>query len=127
MQRWATTWAQPPGDGAELEQGGWAGWAMLRIRGRTPHKARIWRPNGCGQDNQCPTVRDGGPRGFYVEDVFACGYRALITQLVASHFAVVAVVQSSVISWTLWDSMDCSTPGFPVFHHLPELAQTHVH
>ena len=22
--------------------------------------------------------------------------------------------------------MDCSTPGFPVFHHLPELAQTHV-
>ena len=77
MQGWATTWAQPPGDGAELEQGGWAGWAVLRVRGRTPHKARIWRPNGCGQDNQCPTVRDGGPRGFYVEDVFACGYRAL--------------------------------------------------
>ena len=23
--------------------------------------------------------------------------------------------------------MDCSTPGFPVHHHLPELAQTHVH
>ena len=23
--------------------------------------------------------------------------------------------------------MDCSIPGFPVFHHLPELAQTHVH
>ena len=23
--------------------------------------------------------------------------------------------------------MDCSTPGFPVLHHLPELAQTHVH
>ena len=23
--------------------------------------------------------------------------------------------------------MDCSMPGFPVFHHLPELAQTHVH
>ena len=23
--------------------------------------------------------------------------------------------------------MDCSTPGFPVFHHLTELAQTHVH
>ena len=22
--------------------------------------------------------------------------------------------------------MDCSTPGFPVFHHLSELAQTHV-
>ena len=23
--------------------------------------------------------------------------------------------------------MDCSTPGFPVLHHLPELAQTHVY
>ena len=23
--------------------------------------------------------------------------------------------------------MDCSTPGLPVHHHLPELAQTHVH
>ena len=28
---------------------------------------------------------------------------------------------------TLCDPMDCSTPGFPVFHHLLELAQTHVH
>jgi len=27
----------------------------------------------------------------------------------------------------LLDPMDCSTPGFPVLHHLPELAQTHVH
>ena len=28
---------------------------------------------------------------------------------------------------TLSDPMDCSTPGFPVHHHLPEFAQTHVH
>ena len=28
---------------------------------------------------------------------------------------------------TLCDPMDCSTPGFPVHHHLPELAQTQVH
>ena len=27
----------------------------------------------------------------------------------------------------LCDPMDCSTPGFPVLHHLPELAQTYVH
>ena len=26
-----------------------------------------------------------------------------------------------------WDTMDCSTPGIPVHHHLPELAQTHAH
>ena len=28
---------------------------------------------------------------------------------------------------TLCDSIDCSTPGLPVLHHLPEFAQTHVH
>ena len=28
---------------------------------------------------------------------------------------------------TLCNPMDCSTPGFPVPHHLPELAQTPVH
>ena len=28
---------------------------------------------------------------------------------------------------TLSDSMDGSTPGFSVHHHLPEFAQTHVH
>ena len=28
---------------------------------------------------------------------------------------------------TVWDPMDCSTPGFPVHHQLPKLAQIHVH
>ena len=28
---------------------------------------------------------------------------------------------------TLCDSMNCSTPSFPVLHHLPEFAQTYVH
>ena len=28
---------------------------------------------------------------------------------------------------TLGDLMHCSTPGLPVYHHLPEFTQTHVH
>ena len=28
---------------------------------------------------------------------------------------------------TLWDPLDCSTPGFPVLHYFLEFAQTHVH
>ena len=28
---------------------------------------------------------------------------------------------------TLWDPMDCSAPGLPVHHQLPEFTQTHVH
>ena len=39
------------------------------------------------------------------------------------------------ITWRLFsrsvvsvcDPMDCSAPGFPVLHYLPEFAQTHVH
>ena len=28
---------------------------------------------------------------------------------------------------TLYDPVDCSTPGCPVHHQLPEFTQTHVH
>ena len=35
-----------------------------------------------------------------------------------------SVAQSGL---TLCDPMDSSTPGFPVHHQLPDLAQTHVH
>ena len=34
---------------------------------------------------------------------------------------------SAQSSPTLFDPMDCSTPGFPVHHQLPEFTQTHVH
>ena len=40
-------------------------------------------------------------------------------------FCVVCSVAQSCP--TLCDPMGCSTPGFPVLHHLLELAQTHVH
>ena len=38
----------------------------------------------------------------------------------------IVVVQLLSLVW-LCDLMDCSTLDFPVLHHLPELAQTHVH
>ena len=28
---------------------------------------------------------------------------------------------------TLYDPMDCNTPGFPVHHQFPEFIQAHVH
>ena len=51
-------------------------------------------------------------------------------RLWAIHISPAMMVQfSSVTQWclTLCNSMDCSTPGFPVHHQLPELAQTHAH
>ena len=40
------------------------------------------------------------------------------------HYVFVGQSLSCVL---LCNPTDCSTPGFPVLHHLPELAQTHVH
>ena len=42
-----------------------------------------------------------------------------------SSFAHLLLVAKSCL--THCDPMDCSTPGFPVLHYLPEFAQTHVH
>ena len=39
-------------------------------------------------------------------------------------FQFSSVAQSCL---TLWDPMNCSMPGLPVFPHFPEFAQTHVH
>ena len=38
----------------------------------------------------------------------------------------ISSIQSLSPVW-LFDLMDCSTPGFPVHHQLPELTQTHAH
>ena len=43
-----------------------------------------------------------------------------------SAWCEVVVVQSLSRVW-LCSHMDCSTPDFPVLHHLPETTQTHVH
>ena len=39
-------------------------------------------------------------------------------------FYCCSVTQSCL---TLCNPIDCSTPGFPVLHYLPEFVQTHVH
>ena len=43
---------------------------------------------------------------------------------ITGHLSFSSVAQSCP---TLCNPMDYSTPGFPVLHYLPELAQTHVH
>ena len=52
------------------------------------------------------------------------GLRKLFCVLVVVCVACCSVAKSCL---TLCNSMNCSTPGFPVLHYLPELAQTHVH
>ena len=47
-------------------------------------------------------------------------YRYIITYL----YQFSSVAQSCA---TLWDPMNCGTPGLPVHHRLPEFTQTHVY
>ena len=56
-----------------------------------------------------------------------------LCRLLTRHFLDYCVdhsVQFSLVAQscpTLHDPMDCSTPGFPVHHQLPEFTQIHVH
>ena len=57
--------------------------------------------------------------------VFLSFLFCIITRaLTHTPFCCCSVVQAYL---TLYDPMECSTPGFPVLHQFPELAQTHVH
>ena len=56
--------------------------------------------------------------------MFSVHVKRMCILLWSDGFCCCSVAQSCP---ALCDLMDCSTPGFPVHHHLPELAQTHVH
>ena len=66
------------------------------------------------------TVRARCPNPWIIREFPITFLLALVT----SHIQFSSVIHSCP---TLCDPMDCSTPGFPVLHHLTELAQTHVH
>ena len=59
---------------------------------------------------------------LYIVIFFKKSFKALII-LLASNCC--CLVTKSCL--TFCNPMDCNTPGFPVHHQLPELAQTHIH
>ena len=66
---------------------------------------------------------------FPVSHLFASGGQSIGASASASVLPMnilLLLFSHSAVSDSLWP-MDCSTPGFPVLHHLLELAQTHVH
>ena len=52
-----------------------------------------------------------------------------LVHVVSTHVWYLSVQFSSIVQScpTLCDRMNCSTPGLPVHHQLPEFIQTHVH
>ena len=53
--------------------------------------------------------------------------RSQLTNQTAKIFQFSSVQSSRSVVSTLCDPMNCSTPGLPVHHQLPEFTQTHVH
>ena len=84
-----------------------------------------WRIPGMGEPGGLPSMESHRVRHAWSNLVAAAAtsgrhykkgnYRPI--------FIISSVVQSCL---TLCNPGDCSTPGFPVHHQLPELAQTHV-
>ena len=70
---------------------------------------------------------------IYRKEAINCGFlweaRQKTFRLESVSFALCPPLYCSVAQscLTLSDPMDCSTPGFPVLHHLPEFARPHVH
>ena len=56
-----------------------------------------------------------------------CVVKVILSSTINSMFSIIQFGLVTQSCPTLCDPMDCSTPGFPVHHQLPELTQTHVH
>ena len=66
----------------------------------------------------------------YINKSVILNFSFLALQQRATYIFFLSSAQLSQVAQsclTLYDPMDCSMPGFPVHHQLPELAQFHVH
>ena len=81
-------------------------------------------PQSLLASESCPVSRPFASGGQTV----GASASASVLPIVNAHSACSVQFSSVAQSCpTLCDPMNCSTPGFPVLHHLLELTQTHVH
>ena len=88
---------------------------LTRSTGPSPDHVRIWNSPG--------ELRASGFKTTQVVFVISFVNKSGSLRLCDFSVQFSSVTQSCP---TLCNPMDCSTPGFPVHHPLPELAQTHV-
>ena len=88
-------------------------WTQAMGKQKQKHNKLWWKPEG----QHCPLMNRSQKKGTYSE----LGQRQ---NHLPNDSQFSSVAQSCP---TFCNPMDCSTPGFPVHHQLPELAQTHVH
>ena len=90
-----------------------AGWRLLTVK--VLAASALWDPSRCPRP---------WPGGLYSILKAPAGLGVSSWPKQACEHASSQSVQSCP---TLCDPMDCSMPGLPVHHQLPELARTHVH
>ena len=64
------------------------------------------------------------PHCFSKSFHFCLRFKGFVNKMSRLFYQFSSVIQ---LCPTVCDPMDCSTPGLPVHHQLPELTQTHVH
>ena len=92
----------------------WPPDAKTWLTGKDPDAGKDWRQEENWTSCQFRNWTDG----------LAWDHKALLRYLSQSPVQFSSVTQSCP---TLCDPMNCSTPGLPVHHQLPEFTQTHVH
>ena len=78
---------------------------------------------GNGNPNQYSCLENPRDRGAWLATVH--GVAKSLTQLKQLSMHQFSSVTQSCL--TLWNPMNCSTPGIPVHHQLPGFTETHVH
>ena len=108
--------------------------SLIRERTSYSEMPSHTRENGCRQRDQRWSAGQEGRRGNAGHCCCECellqpprktGWRLRKKPKRELHFRLVQVVAQSCL--TLFDPMDCSTPGLPVHHQLSELTHTHAH
>ena len=80
----------------------------------------------CGQSSWRKPC-GAGMTDLHLECIYSSEDKSLLPPRWKRFSVVTSVISVARLWLTLRNLMDCSTPGFPVHHQLPELAQTHVH
>ena len=78
-----------------------------------------WKPKNCTTNLVPPTKINLHFFSTYFSTLCVCNFTLIGHSVQFSSFAQTCPI--------LWDPTDCSTPGFPVHHQLPEFTQIHVH
>ena len=93
--------------------------ASVWAKGQKPPGTWGWQWGEKGSDS-CP--RPSPPKG----QALPCFLQSRGSQP-WQHISITSSYSATQSCPTLCDPIDCSTQDFPLFHHLLELAQTHVH